>query len=99
MALHQFSVLLAILLIFLSATAAPTKDEEAIAKVDDEVREQMEEIMVPAESQNPFMPKFAMKKFKERRQMWAQRRNDQGNRRQDGGKRKADCSRPYWSYY
>lgn len=55
-----------------------------------------EESMEAAESQNPFMPRFAMRRFKERReQAHAQRRNNP-QRRQDHQITTAKCPQNHY---
>ncbi|CAH2269285.1 jg15061 [Pararge aegeria aegeria] len=51
------------------------------------------EMMETAESQNPFLPRFAMKKLKERREKaQAQRRNYQAQRRYQPTRSQVRCS-------
>lgn len=66
-----FSLLiLAILLIAVQSQAKPLEDSALSSTNDDE-------IMETAEGQNPFLPRFAMRKLKERRlKAQAQRRNN-----------------------
>lgn len=62
-----------LILVFLAIIQAkPLEESKALAESSDEV-------MDTAESQNPFLPRFAMRKLKERReQARAQRRNQGG---------------------
>ncbi|CAH2048556.1 unnamed protein product, partial [Iphiclides podalirius] len=61
-------------------------------------RAQDEEMMDTAESQNPFLPRFAMKKLKERREKArAQRRQNQAARRTQPSPSQSNC--PQRRYY
>lgn len=60
--------------------------------------DQEDEMMETAEAQNPFLPRFAMKRLKERReQRRAQRRQNQAARRTRPSPSGTNCSpRPYY---
>lgn len=67
-------ILLFVIVVFVQAK--PLEEHKTELQSDDA------EIMEVAEGQNPFLPRFAMKKLKERRdKAKAQRRNNQNQRR------------------
>lgn len=60
------------------------------------------EMMHTAEAQNPFLPKFAMKRLKEKREHNAQRRKEEYNRVEKNSQQrvKIPCQRPkYYTRY
>ncbi|KOB72934.1 Sugar transport protein [Operophtera brumata] len=83
-----------LLLVFIvMIQAKPLEESKAVAESGDD------EMMETAESQNPFLPRFAMRKLKEKReQARAQRRNQgvQGERRnQNNGGYQGSWRQPY----
>ncbi|KPJ15222.1 hypothetical protein RR48_09249 [Papilio machaon] len=76
--LYLFALILFIFVIkSQSAPLIESKKEVQVAPVRDS-----NEMMETAESQNPFLPRFAMRRLKERRErIRAQRRQNQGVRR------------------
>lgn len=83
---------LAVLLVFvaLAVQGKPLEDDKQVATGD-------EEMMEVAEAQNPFLPRFAMKKLKERREKARAERRNQGQRRFD--QRPPRPYRPPCPYY
>lgn len=51
------------------------------------------EMMHTAEAQNPFLPKFAMKRLKEKREHNAQRQKEQYNRIDKNSQQRVPCQR------
>lgn len=92
-------IIAAVLLIFLITIV--TTYSKPVEEPNGEVKElnAQDEMMETAESQNPFLPRFAMKKLKERReQARAQRRSGQGYRRLNPPNH-VKCPQLYRRYY
>lgn len=78
--------ILLLLSIIVNLQAIPVENVSSLSTTEND------EMMDTAESQNPFLPRFAMKKLKERRQQArAQRRNFQGQRRHDVHQYHVNC--------
>lgn len=88
----SFKIISVLLLVaFLSMVQGKPVDETALSPEQDEMME-------TAESQNPFLPRFAMKRLKERReQARAERRN--GGARMQPQQRVKCPQNPYRRYY
>lgn len=83
--------LLAVLLFFLVLVVQgkPLEDGKEVSSGGDEMME-------VAESQNPFLPRFAMRKLKERREKARAQRRNQGQRRFDQRARPFQPPCPYY---
>lgn len=67
-----------------------------LAKPVEETNDVQGEIMETAEGQHPFLPRFAMKRIKERREKARAERRNMGQRRVNPPNRQQPRSQGYW---